>query len=525
MEKRAALALVLSFLVVMAYQYMFAPPPPLIQPPPEVAQPADSGPPDLAQPADSGLPEEPEAFPAPAPAEETASPPARAPAAADETVISVETDLYSARLSSIGGTVKSWDLKKFRDEEGAPIVLLKEGGIYRALGLGWKDDFSLSEASFDVSGRDLRLDSNRTTGTVVFTYRGPNYSVRRTYTFHNEGYNFDLKDEVSGLENYQVTLGADFGINEKESLYTHVGPAILKETDRIEIKPKKLKETRLYMGNIKWIALEDKYFFSCIVPVSAMQEAKAWKYQDSAAIALMGRQGTNEVVVYAGPKEYYRLKALGMGLEHVVDFGFFSPISRPLFWVLKQFHSMVGNYGWAIVLLTLVVRIPFIPIVNKGQKSMKRLQELQPRMKEIREKYKKDSKRMQEEMMGLYKKHKVNPMGGCLPIMLQIPVFFALYKVLLVSIELRGSPFIFWITDLSQKDPFYVLPLVMGATMFLQQKMTPAAGDPRQQKMMMFMPVIFTFLFLNFASGLVLYWLINNLLSIAQQAYVNKSKS
>ncbi len=177
------------------------------------------------------------------------------------------------------------------------------------------------------------------------------------------------------------------------------------------------------------------------------------------------------------------------------------------------------------MLLTIVTRIPFIPIVNKDQKTMKRLQEIQPKMQEVKEKYKKDPQRMQQEMMELYKKHKVNPMGGCLPMLLQIPVFFALYKVLLVSIELRGAPFMLWVHDLSIKDPYYVLPIIMGITMIIQQKMTPSTGDPKQQKLMMFMPVIFTFMFLSFASGLVLYWLVNNLLSIAQQFYVNKKKS
>jgi YidC/Oxa1 family membrane protein insertase len=209
--------------------------------------------------------------------------------------------------------------------------------------------------------------------------------------------------------------------------------------------------------------------------------------------------------------------------------------------VLKFFYQFLGNYGWAIVLLTIVVRIPFIPILNKGQKSMKKLQELQPKMSEIKEKYKKDPQKMQAEMMELYKKYKVNPMSGCLPMLLQIPVFFALYKVLLIAIELRGAPFMFWIKDLSGPDTLFghlpqwlpllagsavgPLPIVMGITMVIQQKMTPTAGDPRQAKMMMLMPIVFTFMFLNFASGLVIYWLTNNILSIIQQFFVNRKIS
>jgi YidC/Oxa1 family membrane protein insertase len=253
-----------------------------------------------------------------------------------------------------------------------------------------------------------------------------------------------------------------------------------------------------------------------------MEETRAWMLKDSPVIAFRGMPGTHTFVLFAGPKDHGRLASLDLGLEHIIDFGFFSIIARPLFWILKFFYRYIGNYGWAIVLLTIVVRVPFIPILNRGQRSMKKLQELQPKMNELKEKYKKDPQKMQAEMMELYKKYKVNPMGGCLPMLLQIPFFFALYKVLLVAIELRGAPWIFWIADLSAKDPYYVLPLVMGATMVLQQKMTPSTMDPKQAKMMMLMPVVFTFMFLNFASGLVLYWLVNNVLGIAQQFYNNR---
>jgi YidC/Oxa1 family membrane protein insertase len=261
--------------------------------------------------------------------------------------------------------------------------------------------------------------------------------------------------------------------------------------------------------------------------------------QDSPVVAFRAKSGANSFHLYAGPKEHDTLAAFNIGLEHVIDFGFFSIIARPLFWVLKFFYSFLGNYGWAIVLITIVTRIPFIPLLNKSQKSMKKMQEIQPLMNDIKEKYKKDSQRMQKEMMELYKKHKVSPLGGCLPMLLQIPVFFALYQVLLRAIELRGAPFMLWITDLSAPDtlighiPAMIpliggfalgpLPLLMGATMFIQQKMTPSSMDPTQAKMMLAMPIIFTFMFLNFASGLVLYWLVNNILGIIQQYFVNRS--
>lgn len=440
-----------------------------------------------------------------------------------EKTIKVETGLYTATFSSIGGTPKSWMLKRYTGQEGLGVSLLNEGGILPALGIGQKGDYSLSRLHFNVIGGDLKLDGANNQGTVVFEYAAQDVSIRRTYTFYSDQYRFDLKDEVAGLPAYEITLGGDFGIYDRKG-DAHVGPVLLKDADRMEFTAKKLKEPKTLPGPLKWIAQEDKYFFSAIVPKGGFDEARAWRERDSDLISLRGgpKAGAYELMLYAGPKEHDSLKAYGVGLEHIIDFGFFSVVARPIFWVLKVLNGVVGNYGWAIVFLTILVRIPFVPIVNKGQKAMKRLQEIQPRMQEVRERFKKDPQRMQQEMMELYKKHKVNPMGGCLPILLQIPVFFALYKVLLIAIELRGAPFTLWIKDLSQKDPYYVLPIVMGITMVIQQKMTPSAGDPKQQKLMMFMPVIFTFMFLNFASGLVVYWLVNNLLSIAQQYYVNK---
>lgn len=506
MEKNVLIAIVLSLLVLIMFQFLMPKPAP---PPPAQAPVANQPAPPEAPPAAPGAPKE-------------AAP---APPVAAEKEITVTTGLYQAVLSSRGGTIKRWELASYKDEDGNDARLLREGGLYRALALGVGNDFSVSDAVFSVSGGDLVLDDVRNTGSVTFRYSGPDFSVTRKYTFYHDSYRFELEDTVEGLSEYQVTLGSEFGVFDRETKFAHSGPVLLKDVDREEFKAKKLKAPRLLTGNIQWIALEDKYFFSALVPQSPVESAKVWKYQDAVAISFIAKPGTHSFLGYAGPKELDRLKGLGVGLEHVVDFGFFSIIARPIFWLLKKFHAVVGNYGWAIVLLTIVIRVPFIPIVNKGQKSMKKLQELQPRMQEVKEKYKSDPKRMQQEIMTMYKKHKVNPMGGCLPMLLQIPVFFALYKVLLIAIELRNAPWALWIHDLSAKDPYYVLPIVMGISMVVQQRMTPTAGDPRQQKIMMFMPVIFTFLFLNFASGLVLYWLVNNLLSIGQQLYVNRRKS
>jgi len=501
MDKRTLIAIILSIAILVGYQYFFIKP---VPPKPVKEQ------------AKAVQKEEKK--------EETVKP-VSIPAAAvpsDEKEIKVETELYSATLSSTGATIKKWELKKYKDKDGMAVVLQKGRGVVPPLVVGPQNNFSLSNVNFRVSGNDINLDKNSNTGSVVFEYATPEYSIRRTYTFYGDSYKFDLKDEVADFPEYWITVGGNFGIHNSKEDGAHIGPILLKDTDRIELDEKKVKEGKSYQGGLKWIAQEDKYFFAGIVPLTQMDEAKAWKAQETSLIAFKGKSGVNSFLVYAGPKEHDSLKALNVGLEHIIDFGFFSIISRPLFWLLKFFYKFMGNYGWAIILLTIVTRIPFIPLINKSQKSMKKMQDIQPKMAEIKEKYKKDPQRMQKETMELYKKYKVNPLGGCLPMLLQIPVFFALYKILSIAIELRGAPFMFWVNDLSDKDPYYVLPIVMGITMVITQKMTPSSADPKQQKMMMLMPVIFTFMFLNFASGLVLYWLVNNILGIIQQFYVNK---
>ncbi len=502
MEKRTLIAIVLSIAILLGYQYFFAE---------RVSQPVKEQPETVKKEEPQKEPAKPATLPSPV-----------LPVSSEGKEVKIETDLYSATISSIGGAIKKWELKKYKDKEGMAVILQKGQSIYPPLSIGAQNNFTLSSVNFSLTGRDIKLDKSAPKGSIVFEYATPEYSIRRTYTFYYDSYKSDLKDEVAGLPEYWITVGTDFGIHDKKDTSAHLGPILLKDADRIELDAKKLKESKSYKGGLKWIAQEDKYFFSAIVPLNQMDEAMAWKVQDVPVIAFKGKPGVNSFLIYAGPKEHDRLKGLNIGLEHIIDFGFFSIISRPLFWLLKFFYKFIGNYGWAIILLTIITRIPFIPLINKSQASMRKMQEIQPKMNEIREKYKKDPQKMQKETMELYKKYKVNPLGGCLPMLLQIPVFFALYKILSIAIELRGAPFMLWINDLSIKDPYYILPIVMGITMVIQQKMTPSSADPKQQKIMMFMPVIFTFMFLNFASGLVLYWLVNNILSIVQQFYVNR---
>ena len=506
MDNRTLLAIVISIAILLGYQYFIV----QTTPPVPTQTETQTQAPVKEQAKEEGGKAQPRA---PLQIPPTAS-------AAEEKTVTVDNDLYSAVFTSRGGAMKSISLKQYRDKSGNPISL-KGDAVLPPLAIGADEGFQLANANFTVRGGDVKLGPAAGKATLVFEFSSSGHSIRRTYTFHNNTYAIDLKDEVSGAGSYWITLGKDFGPYEGDDS-VHYGPVVLKDADREEFTPGKVKEPRSFSGGVKWIAQEDKYFFSAIVPKGQEEEAKVWGRDANAFVALKMKSGANDYLLYAGPKEHDRLKQLNYGLEHIVDFGFFSIIARPLFWILKLFYNISHNYGIAIIILTILVRIPFIPLVNKGQKSMKKLQDIQPRMAEIREKYKSDPQRVQKELMELYKKNKVNPMGGCLPMLLQIPVFFALYKVLMIAIELRGAPFMLWIHDLAAKDPYYILPIVMGITMVIQQKMTPSTMEPMQQKMMMLMPVVFTFMFLSFPSGLVLYWLVNNVLSIAQQFYVNK---
>ncbi len=515
MDNRTVIAVVLSFLIIVGYQFLFPSQQPIVpEPKPALEKKNDAAP--VAAPAQ--------------PVAETIT--------ADEREITVENDLYKAVFTSRGGTIKSWTIKQYKDKAGNDVVLLRKPGAVPAIGIGVDNTFDLAKVNFSVSGSNLTLDGSHREGSLVFEYAKDGRSVRRTYTFFADTYKVDLTDEVTGLSEYWITLGSDLGIFEHDPS-VHVGPILLIGNDLTELKASALKEPKSFKENLKWIAQEDKYFFSALVPASPVEEARALVVNDSPIIAFKAKDGRNTFHLYTGPKEHDRLAALHLGLEHIINYGFFSIIARPLFWVLKFFNSFLGNYGWSIIMITIATRIPFIPLLSKSQKSMKKLQEIQPKMNEIKEKYKKDPQKMQKEMMELYKKHKVSPLGGCLPMLLQIPVFFALYKVLLISIELRGAPFMLWITDLSAPDTLLghipaalpiiggfalgPLPILMGLTMLIQQKMTPSSMDPKQAKMMLMMPVIFTFMFLNFASGLVLYWLVSNILGIVQQIFVNRS--
>jgi YidC/Oxa1 family membrane protein insertase len=448
-------------------------------------------------------------------------------AGAVEKEIVVETDLYKAVLTNRGATFKQVELKKYQTKDGSKPIIFHANAALPPLAIGFDDDFLFAGAFFNASATALTLGGSQQEASLIFEYTDQTGSrkIRRTYTFYQGEYRIDIKDEVQGFPAYYVTLGKEFGMYEKDD--NHYGPVVLVDADRKEFDATGLKSAALFKGAVKWIAQEDKYFFSALVPKSAIEEAAVIPKNNSSIAFIKTSAQVNQFMFYVGPKEMETLEKYKVGLEHIVDLGWFSIIARPLFWVLKFFNGFTHNYGYAIILIAIATRVPFIPLINKGQDSMKKLAMIQPRMNEIKEKYKNDPQRMQKEVMELYKQYKVNPVGGCLPMLAQIPVFIALFNILRQSIELRGAPFALWITDLSAKDPYYVLPIVMGATTLIQQKMTPSTTtDPMQQKMMLIMPIVFTFIFLTMPSGVVLYWTVGNLLAIAQQIYMNqKTKS
>ncbi len=285
-------------------------------------------------------------------------------------------------------------------------------------------------------------------------------------------------------------------------------------------------------GPIDWFAFEGEYFVALITTSSDKEVFLNIKGEEnnilkanliSPPISLPAKNSISLIYkAYLGPKEIKGLKEFGRGAEGLVDFGFFAIIAKPLLWFLKLTHLVTKNFGLDIIILSILIKIIFLPLTQISMKSMKEMQKVQPELNRLRQQFKDDKAKLQQEIMLLYKRRKINPMSGCLPMLIQIPVFIALYNALQNSIEMRHAPFILWIRDLSAKDPIYITPLIMGATMVLQQKMTPTTADPAQAKIFMLMPIMFTFLFLNFPSGLVLYWLVNNVLSIAHQYYMNK---
>lgn len=522
MEKRAVLFLIISLFIILVYPYLlkkmgiYKTPPPVPKtermPPPDLFV-GDKPPIDLSEQVTALIKD-----------------------------VTVETSLYRATLSTQGGTITGWELKTYKEDItplANPINLFSPSSEKRfPLSILTGDaarDAALQQGIYYVEGDDLKLTPGRPTGEITFIFDDPETGgyIAKRMKFYHDSYRVDVELDVRGIpQPYWLSLGTNFGIIDwgQKGFIGFIGPITRVGEDLRKDKPAKMEETVRHDGNPTWTALQDKYFIATLISERAEAAVIQKGHEEAITANLEFAPGTRHTVrLYAGPKEFDRLSVLGVGLEESIDFGWFMFgswsfvrfFAEPLFHILRFFYGYMHNYGFAIILLTIGIRGLFIPLMHKSYKSMKAMQTLQPKVAALQKKLKNDKERLNRELMELYKKHGANPLGGCLPMLVQIPVFIALFDVLNAAIELRQAPFILWVKDLSSKDPYYVLPIIMGITMLLQQKMQPAAMDPRQAKIFMFMPVFFTFLFLNFPSGLVLYWLTNNVLTILQQ-YITK---
>lgn len=369
--------------------------------------------------------------------------------------------------------------------------------------------------------------------SVVFSGSAGDLVVTKKYTVDDKSFLVNAEVVISNTGDKTISVPFKSGVGPgatnafEADRYAFQGPVMF-DGKRLKKEKETKAEKPLTAEKVRWVGYMSKYYMigvaSDFVSGTISKKGASAVVEGQSDLKLNpGDRITVPLSVYAGPKEYELLKSFGKKFEKSIDFGIFAFIAIPMLKFLNIIYDFVGNYGVAIILLTIVVKLVTFPLTQKSMVSMRKMSSLQPKMQELKEKYKNDKERINQATMELYKKEGVNPLGGCLPMLLQIPIFFALYRTLLLSIELQGAPFAFWITDLSLKDPYYITPVIMGVTMFLQQRMTPStATDPMQKKLFTFMPVIFTFLFLTFPAGLVVYWLTNNILSIAQQYVINK---
>ena len=474
--------------------------------------------------------------------------------------VTVKTPLYRVKISEKGAMFKSYVLNNYRKTIDADSPLLEmispdiSGGTIR-LGLAGNSIDGLDDAIFSADVEEDSVDIYDKSKEISFVWTSTQGVVlEKKFIFSPETYMVDLSVTIKNLSSKtlrdSLTLTLVREAEVKKNRYGFTGPSAIINNKLKQIKTKKIKDKNLYTGNIKWVAVQNRYFISAIIPDEPIDAGMHLymdnktlqnRYVEAERVIDSGAKHVFNYKLFFGPKSMKVLKSMDYDLVKAVHFGMFDIIAKPCVWIMNFIYDhFIPNYGIAIIILTLFTKIILWPLGNKSYKSMAEMKKIQPLMAEIKEKYKDDKKRMNEEVMGLYKTYKVNPMGGCLPMFAQIPIFFALYRMLYEAIELRHAPFFWWINDLSAPDrlfrfdvsiPFMqppygipVLTIIMGASMFIQQKMSPPMGDATQAKMMMLMPLVFTVLFINFSSGLVLYWLVNNIISMAQQYYIQKKK-
>lgn len=477
--------------------------------------------------------------------------------------ITVNTPLYSVKISEKGAVFNEFVLKNYKENGGddSPLYQMISPEIHDQgtvlLGLAGNSIPGLKQAVFNVNRDSELVNINDLSEEITFSWVSENgVVVEKRFIFSPETYliglNVIIKNSSHQTIQDNLILSLMKTYSKKTTRYGFEGPSVLINDSLEQIKAKKIKDKNIYTGALQWVTVQDRYFMSSIIPVKPVEASMRLflsedggvleaQYMQPETVIQSGMQHNYEYKLFFGPKSTKVLQQCDYNLSKAIDFGMFDFIAKPCLWFMNFLYSIIPNYGVAIILLTITTKIILWPLGAKSYRSMAQMKKIQPLMTGIKEKYKNDKKKMNAEIMALYKTYKVNPVGGCLPMIVQLPVFFALYRMLYEAIELRHAHFLGWITDLSAPDRLFhfnfsiplmeppygipVLTIIMGATMFLQQQLSPAVGDPVQAKMMKFMPIIFTAIFINFSSGLVLYWLINNILSIAQQYYVTEKRA
>lgn len=476
---------------------------------------------------------------------------AAATTTSDAPRIKVITDEFNAEIDPLGGTITHIGLINYPESlerQDAPFVLLDDrAGKYfiAQSGLGFGEDSKTSDKTFTAPQAEYLMEPGQDSLQVPLTWTdGNGITVTKTFTFHRGQFSIDVTQQLQNDTAEDQSIYAFYQLQrtppaEQPSMlggiYTYTGGVIsTPETVYEKVDFDDMQDTNLRMENISsgWIAMIQHYFLGAWVPDEGTVNTFYSLAPGSNRYVLgmhgqwqavpAGSSGEEHSVIYIGPKIQDVLAELAPNLQRTVDYGFLWFIAEPLFWLLKTIHEYVGNWGWSIILLTILIKLAFYKLSETSYRSMANMRKLAPQMQKLKDRYGDDRQKMNQAMMEMYKKEKINPLGGCLPILIQIPVFIALYWTLLESVELRQAPWLGWIEDLSIKDPYYVLPLIMGASMFIQQKLNPTPPDPIQAKVMMALPIVFTFFFLWFPSGLVLYWVVNNVLSIAQQYVITK---
>jgi YidC/Oxa1 family membrane protein insertase len=479
----------------------------------------------------------------------------------------VDTPLYIATFSTYGGRLTSWKLKQYMDKvpmhplgkfvqnmvgevlrrkkveetPPQPFDIVNTANLEDApLGINFKKGrIGYDEGiPFVPSSKEVRLTHNGEEKTLTLRWRSPaGEQIDKRFTFYADSYQMDMEVIVSnpshrGSIKDTLELGWTTEVHKTNRRYGFFGPVYYAEGNYQKIKPKKIKAEGRLVREMDWFGVVQDYFIALIYPsiqgTSLMVSRAPEDIIHSAQLTLLelgpGDTGKIAYTLFMGPKIAHLLSPITPTAKEAAGYGLLNVLAVPILKVLNFTNKFTGNYGLDIIILAIFLKILFTPLTHKSQKSMKEMQKLQPEMKKLQQKYKDDKQTLNREIMELYKRRKVNPFGGCLPLLLQMPVFFALYRAFLSAIELRHSPFILWIRDLSDKDPTYIAPLLMGATMYFQQKMSTVSADPTQMKMMSLMPIFFTFIFLGFPSGLVLYWLVTNILAIGHQLYINRKQ-